>query len=94
MRPRFFVHWKSAFPDALLLFEMESNYACFHGDAVAAAEVLGIGLGTVVYEAERIPTAVIPRGSRDRHVERLEMAGHRVIVCAATAKVGPRRRVA
>jgi DNA mismatch repair ATPase MutS len=92
MKPLFFVQWKRVFPGTVLLFEMESNYACFHEDAKVAARVLGTGVVAVVNAGERIPTAVIRRESRDRSVERLELAGHRVIVCAASMVDG--RRVA
>jgi DNA mismatch repair ATPase MutS len=94
MKPFFFTRWKFDFPDTLLLFEMELNYACFHADAEAAAQALGVPLIAVVNDSERIPTVVIRRESRDRSVERLEAAGHRVLVCAAPEKGSTRRRVA
>ncbi len=68
--------------DALVFFRMGDFYELFFGDAVKAAETLGI---TLTYRGQHqgrdIPMAGVPVHAAEAYLAKLIRAGHRVAVC-------------
>ena len=73
---------KAAHPDALLFYRMGDFYELFFGDAVAAAEALGIALThRGQHEGAAVPMCGVPAHSAEGYLATLIRAGFRVAVC-------------
>ena len=77
-----FLEIKAAYPGCLLFYRMGDFYELFFGDAVTAAETLGIVLTKRgKHLGEDIPMCGVPVHRADEYLQRLIAAGLRVAVC-------------
>ncbi len=73
---------KTKYPDAVLLFRVGDFYETFAGDAIIAAQVLGITLTKRSNgSASAIELAGFPHFSLETYLHKLVKAGYRVAIC-------------
>ena len=73
---------KTKYPDAVLLFRVGDFYETFAGDAIIAAQVLGITLTKRANgSASSIELAGFPHFSLETYLHKLVKAGYRVAIC-------------
>ncbi|MCC6186250.1 MAG: DNA mismatch repair protein MutS, partial [Chitinophagaceae bacterium] len=73
---------KAKYPDAILLFRVGDFYETFGGDAIIAAQVLGITLTKRANgSASSIELAGFPHFSLETYLHKLVKAGYRVAIC-------------
>jgi DNA mismatch repair protein MutS len=73
---------KTKYPDAVLLFRVGDFYETFAGDAIIAAQVLGITLTKRSNgSASSIELAGFPHFSLETYLHKLVKAGYRVAIC-------------
>jgi len=73
---------KTKYPDAVLLFRVGDFYETFGGDAIIAAQVLGITLTKRANgSASSIELAGFPHFSLETYLHKLVKAGYRVAIC-------------
>ncbi len=79
---RQYMHFKSQYPEAVLLFRMGDFYETFYDDAQVCARVLGIALTSRNSKSDNpIPLAGIPYHALDNYLGKLVRAGHKVAIC-------------
>ncbi len=72
---------KSKYPDAMLLFRVGDFYETFGGDAVKAANILGIVLTHRNNGGDNVELAGFPHHSLNTYLPKLVKAGERVAIC-------------
>ncbi|HTE07899.1 MAG TPA: hypothetical protein VK628_04010 [Flavitalea sp.] len=73
---------KQKYPDAILLFRVGDFYETFEGDAIIAAQVLGITLTRRNNGANSSgELAGFPHHALDTYLHKLVKAGYRVAIC-------------
>lgn len=85
-----YLHIKSHYPDAILLYQVGDFYETFDEDACITARELQIVLTSRGYGAdgERVPLAGIPLHALDNYVGKLVARGYKVAVCDQVGEVG------
>ncbi|KPK75234.1 MAG: DNA mismatch repair protein MutS, partial [Phycisphaerae bacterium SM23_30] len=74
-------HFKSQYPQAILLFRMGDFYETFYEDAKTCSRALGITLTSRNKGENPIPLAGIPYHALDSYLKKLIQAGYKVAIC-------------
>lgn len=85
---RQYVHMKSQYPAAILLYQVGDFYETFDEDARIAARELQIVLTARHYGEERVPLAGIPLHALENYVGKLIARGYTVAICDQVGEVG------
>src|SRR5438445_11261324 len=85
---RQYLHMKSQYPDAILLYQMGDFYVTFDEDAHITARELQIVLTRRSYEDEVVPLAGIPVHALENYVGKLVQRGYKVAICDQVGEVG------
>src|SRR3989440_8024288 len=86
---RQYLHMKSQYPDAVLLYQVGDFYETFDEDAHIASRELQIVLTSRSYgEKERVPLAGIPLHALENYVGKLVHRGFKVAICDQVGEVG------
>jgi DNA mismatch repair protein MutS len=83
-----YLHIKSQYPDAVLLYQVGDFYETYDEDAHTASRVLEIVLTRKVYTDEKVPMAGIPLRVLDNYVGKLIQQGYKVAICEQVGEVG------
>jgi DNA mismatch repair protein MutS len=78
---RQYQHFKSQYPEAILLFRMGDFYETFYEDAKTCSQALGIALTSRSKGENPIPLAGIPYHALDSYLHKLIKAGFKVAIC-------------
>ncbi|EGC38193.1 hypothetical protein DICPUDRAFT_29143 [Dictyostelium purpureum] len=77
-------HFKSLYPDAILLFKLGDFYELFNQDAIESSKILNITLTTKRIGENKsmgIPMCGFPTHSSDIHIEKLIKVGKTIAIC-------------
>src|SRR5205807_1323525 len=86
---RQYLHIKSQYPDAILMYQVGDFYETFDEDARTASRELQIVLTSRAYgEDERVPLAGIPLHALENYVGKLIARGYKVAICDQVGEVG------
>ncbi len=85
---RQYLHMKSQYPDAILLYQIGDFYETFDEDAHITARELQIVLTRRSYEDEVVPLAGIPVHALENYVGKLVQRGYKVAICDQVGEVG------
>lgn len=78
---RQYLHIKSQYPDAVLMYQVGDFYETFDEDAEIASRELQIVLTSRAHGSERVPLAGIPLHALENYVGKLVNRGYKVAVC-------------
>src|SRR6266852_1370522 len=85
---RQYLHIKSQYPDAILMYQVGDFYETFDEDARIAAHELQIFLTKRDYGGEKVPLAGIPLHALENYVGKLIRRGYKVAICDQVGEVG------
>src|SRR6266568_3385934 len=86
---RQYLHMKSQYPDAILLYQIGDFYETFDEDAHIASRELQIVLTRRSYaDDEVVPLAGIPVHALENYVGKLVQRGYKVAICDQVGEVG------
>src|SRR5213078_1215644 len=86
---RQYLHMKSQYPDAILLYQIGDFYETFDEDAHIASRELQIVLTRRSYaDDEIVPLAGIPVHALENYVGKLVQRGYKVAICDQVGEVG------
>src|SRR6266852_870137 len=85
---RQYLHIKSQYPDAILMYQVGDFYETFDEDARIAAHELQIFLTKRDYGEEKVPLAGIPVHALENYVGKLVARGYKVAICDQVGEVG------
>src|SRR5437588_7896953 len=86
---RQYLHMKSQYPDAILLYQIGDFYETFDEDAHIASRELQIVLTRRSYaDEEVVPLAGIPVHALENYVGKLVQRGYKVAICDQVGEVG------
>src|SRR5713226_8843372 len=85
---RQYLHIKSQYPDAILMYQVGDFYETFDEDARIAAHELQIFLTKRDYGGKRVPLAGIPIHALENYVGKLIRRGYKVAICDQVGEVG------
>src|SRR6266567_1323559 len=86
-----YLHIKSQYPDAVLMYQVGDFYETFDEDAHIASRELQIVLTSRSYgseNGERVPLAGIPIHALENYVGKLVTRGYKVAICDQVGEVG------